>query len=109
MLRRILAVFTLTAAALTTPAAAQADTTYRGEGDDVVRIHATKKPGLIRFTHDGESNFIVHTVDSRGRTGEYLINCAGHAASAPGRRRRLRNTLRKDRPALPARLRAPRP
>jgi hypothetical protein len=77
MLRRMLAVLTLTAAALTTPAAAHADTTYRGTGDDVVRIHTTKKPGLIHFTHDGESNFIVHTVDPRGKTGEYLVNEIG--------------------------------
>ncbi|GIH50625.1 hypothetical protein SAMN05421833_12825 [Microbispora rosea] len=77
MFRRMLAVLALTAAALTTTAAAHADTTYRGEGDDVVRIHATKKPGLIRFTHDGESNFIVHTVDPRGRAGEYLVNEIG--------------------------------
>ncbi|MEU8055224.1 hypothetical protein [Microbispora bryophytorum] len=77
MFRRMLAVLALTAAALTTPAAAHADTTYRGEGDDVVRIHATKKPGLIRFTHDGESNFIVHTVDPRGKAGEYLVNEIG--------------------------------
>ena len=77
MFRRILAVLALTAIALTTPAAAHADTTYRGDGDDVVRIHATKKPGLIRFTHDGESNFIVHTIEHRGRTGEYLVNEIG--------------------------------
>ncbi|MEU6408269.1 hypothetical protein [Microbispora sp. NPDC046933] len=77
MFRRMLAVLALTTAALTTPAAAHADTTYRSEGDDVVRIHATKKPGLIRFTHDGESNFIVHTVDPRGRAGEYLVNEIG--------------------------------
>ncbi|WP_182908092.1 hypothetical protein [Microbispora sp. H13382] len=77
MFRRMLAVLALTAAALATPAAAHADTTYRGEGDDVVRIHATKKPGLIRFTHDGESNFIVHAVDPHGRAGEYLVNEIG--------------------------------
>ncbi|WP_169945281.1 hypothetical protein [Microbispora sp. H11081] len=77
MFRRMLAVMALTAAALTTPASAHADTTYRGEGDDVVRIHATKKPGLIRFTHNGASNFIVHTVDPRGRTAEYLVNEIG--------------------------------
>jgi hypothetical protein len=77
MFRRMLAVLALTAAALTAPAAAHADTTYRGRGDDVVRIHVTKKPGLVRFTHDGESNFIVHTVDPRGRTGEYLVNEIG--------------------------------
>ncbi|ETK36595.1 hypothetical protein [Microbispora sp. ATCC PTA-5024] len=77
MIRRMLAVLTLAAAALTLPATAHADTKFRGEGDDVVRLHATKKPGLIHFTHDGESNFIVHTIDLRGGTGEYLVNEIG--------------------------------
>ncbi|WP_405084826.1 hypothetical protein [Microbispora sp. NBC_01389] len=77
MFRRTLAVLTLVAAALIAPATAHADTTYRGEGDDVVRIHATKKPGLIRFTHNGESNFIVRTVDPRGKAREYLVNEIG--------------------------------
>ncbi|MEV0974971.1 hypothetical protein [Microtetraspora glauca] len=77
MLRRMLAVLTLTAAALTTPTSAHADTTFRGEGDDVVRINPTKKPGLIRFSHDGESNFIVYTVNGRGKTDELLVNEIG--------------------------------
>jgi len=77
MFLRMLAVFALTTAALTTPATAHADTKFRGRGDDVVRIHTTKKPGIIRFTHNGESNFIVHTVDPRGKTSEYLVNVIG--------------------------------
>ncbi|MEU8172199.1 hypothetical protein AB0C14_04940 [Microbispora hainanensis] len=77
MFRRMLAVLALTAAALTTPASAHADTTYRGEGDDVVRIHATKKPGLIRFTHDGESSFIVHAYPRIGSYGDLLFNEIG--------------------------------
>ncbi|MFC0864316.1 hypothetical protein ACFHYQ_18645 [Sphaerimonospora cavernae] len=97
MIRRMIAVLTLTTAALTTPAtaeaaiqvntqintragteaSAQAATRFRGVGDDVIRIRATKQPGLIRLTHDGESNFIVHTIDPRGKTGEYLVNEIG--------------------------------
>ncbi|MCT9934546.1 hypothetical protein N5079_30505 [Planotetraspora sp. A-T 1434] len=77
MFRRMLAVLALTAAALTTPTAAHADTTFRGEGDEVIRIQATKKPGLIRFTHDGEANFIVYTIDPRGKKQELLVNEIG--------------------------------
>ncbi|MBE3011712.1 hypothetical protein IL992_21270 [Microbispora sp. NEAU-D428] len=77
MFRRMLTVFALTATAFTTPAAAHADTRFHGEGDDVVRIHTTKKPGIVRLTHRGDSNFIVHTVDPRGKTGELLVNEIG--------------------------------
>jgi hypothetical protein len=73
----MLAVFALTAAALATPTAAQADSRFHGKGDDVVRIHTTKTPGLLRLTHRGESNFIVHTVGPRGKTGELLVNEIG--------------------------------
>jgi hypothetical protein len=77
MLRRMLAVLALTAAALTGPTAAHADTTFRGSGDDVIRIHATKNPGLIRLTHRGDANFIVHTVNAKGKTEELLVNEIG--------------------------------
>jgi hypothetical protein len=77
MLRRLLAVLTLAAAALATPTAANADTKFRGTGDEVIRIPATKKPGLIQFTHSGESNFIVETINPRGKTEELLVNEIG--------------------------------
>ncbi|SNS08525.1 hypothetical protein SAMN05216276_1003298 [Streptosporangium subroseum] len=81
MLRRLLAILALTTVALTTggftAATAHADKTYSGEGDQVVRIRATKTPGVIRFTHDGESNFIVHTIGQRGKVSEYLVNEIG--------------------------------
>lgn len=77
MLRRMFAVLALTAAALSAATAAHADTTFRGEGDDVSRIHANKTPGLMRFTHDGESNFIVYTVNGRGKTEELLVDEIG--------------------------------
>lgn len=81
MFRRLLAVLTLTAVAFTTAGvtatAAHADKTFSGEGDEVIRIRATKKPGIIRFTHDGESNFIVYTINSRGKQEELLVNEIG--------------------------------
>ncbi|MEU9887631.1 hypothetical protein [Sphaerisporangium sp. NPDC051011] len=81
MFRRLFTVLTLAAVAFTTggvgATSAHADTKYRGEGDQVLRIGATKKPGIIRFTHDGESNFIVHTIDSRGKKDDLLVNEIG--------------------------------
>lgn len=57
--------------------AAAADRRYQGVGDDVIRVRVTRKPGLIRFTHDGDSNFIVRTLDRRGKVSEYLVNEIG--------------------------------
>lgn len=81
MFRRWFAMLALTAVAFTTAGvgatAAYADQKYSGEGDQVVRIGATKKPGIIRFTHDGESNFIVETINSRGKKDDLLVNEIG--------------------------------
>ena len=93
MLRRMLAVPAVLATVLITafvsaPAAtaaadqaarpySAADRRHQGVGDNVIRIRATRKPGLIRFTHDGASNFIVHTLDRKGRVSEYLVNEIG--------------------------------
>ncbi|SDG08535.1 hypothetical protein SAMN05421505_101353 [Sinosporangium album] len=85
MLRRLIAVFTLAAAALTggaavTPAHAAANAagkTYRGEGDQVIRVRATKTPGIISFSHNGESNFIVSAINSRGKKDDLLVNEIG--------------------------------
>ncbi|TXK43282.1 hypothetical protein [Nonomuraea sp. C10] len=77
MLRRLLAVLTLAVAVLATPTAANADTKFRGTGDEVIRIPATKKPGLVQFAHAGASNFIVETINRRGKTEELLVNEIG--------------------------------
>ncbi|MFC4062004.1 hypothetical protein ACFOWE_27195 [Planomonospora corallina] len=79
MFKRVLTVLVLTATALTTGGvtAAHADRTYRGDGDQVVRVRATKTPGLLTFSHDGEANFIVWAVDTRGRKQELLANTIG--------------------------------
>lgn len=78
MFKRVLAVLVLATATLTTgTAAAHADTAYRGQGDQVVRVRATKTPGLLKFHHDGERNFIVYTVSAAGKKEELLVNTIG--------------------------------
>lgn len=94
MLRRTLAVLALFATTLTTTIAAApaasataesaplrhetaADRRYRGVGDDVIRIRATREPGLVRLTHDGDSNFIVHALDRKGKKSDLLVNEIG--------------------------------
>lgn len=51
--------------------------TLSGSGDDVVSIPKALKAGVIRATHDGEANFIVHSLDSSMTANEYLINEIG--------------------------------
>ncbi|WP_156045923.1 hypothetical protein [Herbidospora cretacea] len=79
MFRRLLTVFLLTATSLVGVVAlpAHADKTFRGEGDDVIRIKATRTPGLITFAHTGESNFIVHTINPKGKKNDLLVNEIG--------------------------------
>ncbi|MER7128813.1 hypothetical protein [Streptosporangium saharense] len=78
MFKRVLAVLVLTATTLITgTAAAHADTPYRGNGDEVIRVRVTKTPGLLKFRHDGESNFIVHTVTPAGKKQDLLVNAIG--------------------------------
>ena len=77
MLRRLLAILALALAVLVVPTAAFADKTYRGEGDEVLRISATTTPGLVLLTHDGESNFIVSTITSKGKMDDLLVNEIG--------------------------------
>jgi hypothetical protein len=56
---------------------AHADRTYRGDGDQVLRIRTTKAPGLIALTHNGEANFIVWTVTPAGKKDSLLVNEIG--------------------------------
>ncbi|MEU6729925.1 hypothetical protein ABZ917_40000 [Nonomuraea wenchangensis] len=81
---RALAVLTaLSAAFLAAPPAQAAPTvtaaaaTYRGEGDDVVRIPATSAPSIVKATHQGESNFIVWALDSSGKQAALVANAVG--------------------------------
>ncbi|MFF4417134.1 hypothetical protein ACFYY8_31825 [Streptosporangium sp. NPDC001559] len=61
------------AAPLNKPAASTAQTIYRGEGDEVLRVPATTKPGTLRVTHDGEGAFMVQTLTSSGKKDDLLI------------------------------------
>ncbi|NRQ33342.1 hypothetical protein HII36_16015 [Nonomuraea sp. NN258] len=77
MIRRLLGALALAAAFLLVPGTAHADKTYRGQGDEVLRISSTSSPGLLQLSHDGESNFIVTSIDSAGKQGELLVNEIG--------------------------------
>ncbi|SDK63871.1 hypothetical protein SAMN05421874_109162 [Nonomuraea maritima] len=66
----------------TAPATAQTPTaaaaaTYRGEGDDVVRIPATTAATLVKATHSGERNFVVWALDSNGEKVDLVANVIG--------------------------------
>ncbi|MGW4425740.1 hypothetical protein [Streptosporangium sp. NPDC004631] len=87
---RALTAFTVLASAVllalpinATPAAATVltstlrDTTFRGEGDDVLRVKATKTRGIVVATYDGESNFIVYGLDRQGKEKQVLFNAIG--------------------------------
>ncbi|MCK2217680.1 hypothetical protein MF672_028375 [Actinomadura sp. ATCC 31491] len=59
------------------PQAASAATTYRGEGDDVIRIPVTTQPSLVKATHRGESNFIVWALSTSGKQVGLVANAVG--------------------------------
>jgi hypothetical protein len=52
-------------------------TTYRGEGDDLVRIRATTKPGIVKITHNGEGHFAVWALTPSGKEDDLLANQIG--------------------------------
>ncbi|MFC5825124.1 hypothetical protein [Nonomuraea insulae] len=62
---------------ISAPAVAAQATTYRGEGDDVVRIPMTTKPTIVKLTHQGESNFAVWTLTTTGKKTDLLVNEIG--------------------------------
>ncbi|MEW9549826.1 hypothetical protein [Nonomuraea sp. NPDC050783] len=58
-------------------AASGAMATYRGQGDDVVSIPVTAVPSIVKATHQGESNFAVWALDTRGKQADLLVNAIG--------------------------------
>jgi hypothetical protein len=81
-LRALIAFAALAGAFLiSTPATAHATPTaagtYRGEGDDVVRIPRTSKPSIVKLTHQGESNFAVWALTTSGTRTDLLANVVG--------------------------------
>ncbi|MEV5413038.1 hypothetical protein AB0K60_29905 [Thermopolyspora sp. NPDC052614] len=65
---------TSAAAAFAPSAAAK---TFRGVGDDLIRIRATKSRGIATVTHDGESNFALWTLKPNGKQDDLLVNTIG--------------------------------
>jgi hypothetical protein len=50
---------------------------YSGSGDDFVDLGKARRYGIIQVSHDGDSNFIVHSLDSGGDVIDYLVNEIG--------------------------------
>ncbi|GAA0855652.1 hypothetical protein ACFQVD_15535 [Streptosporangium amethystogenes subsp. fukuiense] len=90
-LRTLAALAALASAALLAPPAqaattvqASAATIYRGEGDQLLRIRATTKPGTVKITHDGEGYFSVWTLSPSGKEDDLLANQVGaYKGTAP--------------------------
>ncbi|MEU3168953.1 hypothetical protein [Streptosporangium sp. NPDC006930] len=83
-LRVLTALAALVSAALLVPPAqaatvaqTSAATIYRGEGDQVVRIRATTKPGIVKISHNGEGHFAVWTLKPSGTEDDLLANEIG--------------------------------
>lgn len=51
--------------------------TYTGSGDDVITLENPGYPVIMDITYSGESNFIVHSVDSYGEDVDLLVNTVG--------------------------------
>lgn len=51
--------------------------TYRGEGDDVIRLPLTSTPSIVKATHQGESNFIVWALSTSGKQVDLVANGIG--------------------------------
>lgn len=84
--RRILAIVTamaLNGALLIAPASvasaapSAAAKTFRGVGDDVVRIKAAKARGIVTVRHDGEGHFALWALKPNGKRDDLLVNTIG--------------------------------
>src|SRR5688500_13241737 len=71
------------AALLASPAQAattvrsSAATVYRGEGDQLLLVRTTTKPGIVKITYNGEGHFAVWTLTPSGREDDLLANQVG--------------------------------
>jgi len=50
---------------------------YTGEGDDVIKLPAGAKAGIVLASHRGDSNFVILSSTSNGDYGELLVNEIG--------------------------------
>lgn len=51
--------------------------TFHGTGDDFIDLSSAKKAGIIVATHEGDSNFIVESLDAYGNSIDLLVNEIG--------------------------------
>lgn len=51
--------------------------TFRGVGDDVVRIKATAARGIATVTHNGEAHFALWALKPNGKRDDLLVNTIG--------------------------------
>ncbi len=65
------------AASATTSAPSAAAKTFRGEGDDVIRIKATKARSIVTASHDGEGYFSLWALKPNGKHQDLLANGIG--------------------------------
>ncbi|WP_432863615.1 hypothetical protein [Microbispora rosea] len=50
---------------------------FRGVGDNVVRVSATKLRGIATIKHTGEANFAVWSIEPSGKNSDLLANRIG--------------------------------
>lgn len=53
-----------------------------GAGADVVQLAKPLRAGVIKVTHEGEANFIVHSLGANLATNDYLVNEIGAYSGA---------------------------
>ncbi|GAA3031954.1 proprotein convertase P-domain-containing protein [Streptosporangium longisporum] len=83
-LRTLAVLAALASAALLAPPAqaaatvrTSAATIYRGEGDQLLRVRTTTRPGIVKITHNGEGHLAVWTLAPSGREDDLLANQVG--------------------------------
>lgn len=77
MRTRMLVLAALLASSFLVSSPAQAAATYRGDGDDVVDVPNTTKPGIAQIVYDGDGYFSVWGLDAKGKETQLLANRAG--------------------------------
>src|SRR5512135_309927 len=60
------------------PTTAPSTTSFSGKGQTATQLFSLQSGlKIIKMTHDGTSNFIVHILDSNGNEVDYLVNEIG--------------------------------
>ncbi|MFC4060232.1 hypothetical protein ACFOWE_18160 [Planomonospora corallina] len=50
---------------------------HSGKGDKVLRLKGVDQPVIVKFTHDGSSNFAINSLDENGDETDLLVNTIG--------------------------------